>query len=181
MSPRPAAEKEQVTRERLLLQHGLHLRAQALKAPPHIGHSCRDPYLRTSAQLDHCRSLSISACNRPRSAPRSTRIETPPGKSMWIAPVTRSRRASFTEAHDVVAAIHIDRLAGDRAGEIAGQETRRAANLELIHIAVAAETSPHAPSACRPAAPTPRAASVLIGPAEIAFTRIFCGPRLDAR
>jgi hypothetical protein len=36
--------------------------------------------------------------------------------------------------HDIVTAIHVDRLAGDGSSQIAGEKGRSPANLKLIHI-----------------------------------------------
>src|ERR1039458_10796992 len=41
---------------------------------------------------------------------------------------------SRSEAHDVVAAVDVERFAGDGAGQIAGEKERRAAHFELVHI-----------------------------------------------
>src|SRR5579863_6943020 len=51
-----------------------------------------------------------------------------------------------SEPHDVIAAIDVERLTGDGAGQIAGQEQGGAAHLELIYVAVqgsALHVGPH--------------------------------------
>src|ERR1035438_523730 len=81
VAPAPAKNKD-VSGEWLLLEDQLHLRTQARKAPPHIGHARRDPDACTCAQLDHLRKLSRIACSTARSAPCCTSVMTRPGNSM---------------------------------------------------------------------------------------------------
>ena len=61
----PAKDKD-MAGERLLLQHRLHLRTQAIETTPHIRHAGGNPDLRSRAKLDHLRKLSrIERNNEP--------------------------------------------------------------------------------------------------------------------
>ena len=60
--------------ERLLVEHGLHLRTQAIEATTHVGHAGGQPYLRSGAKFDHLRKLSRIDLSSDGSAPRSTLI-----------------------------------------------------------------------------------------------------------
>ena len=77
-----SSENEDVTGEGLLVEHCLHLRTQAVKSAPHIGHARGDPYPRSRTELDHLRRLSRIDRNSNGSAPHSTLIITRPGNSM---------------------------------------------------------------------------------------------------
>jgi hypothetical protein len=68
--------------ERLLFENGLHLRTQAIETTTHIGHPGGDPYLRSSAEIDHLRKLPRIDRNSAASAPHSTLIIATPGNSM---------------------------------------------------------------------------------------------------
>jgi hypothetical protein len=68
--------------ERLLFEHGLHLRTQAIESTTHIGHAGGQPYLRSCAKFDHLRKLSRIDLSSEASAPRSTLIMALPGNSM---------------------------------------------------------------------------------------------------
>ena len=81
-----SAENEDVTGERLLLKHRLHLRTETLEAAPHVGHAGGDPYPRSGAQLNHLCKLSRIDRSNTGSAPHSTLIVALPGNSMWIEP-----------------------------------------------------------------------------------------------
>ncbi len=59
-------------------KHGLNLRTQAIETTTHIGHPGGDPYLRSSAKIDHLRKLSMIERNSAASAP----ITAKPGNSM---------------------------------------------------------------------------------------------------
>jgi hypothetical protein len=59
MIPPPIAEAEHMTRERVLAQHCLRLRRQAVKALAHVGHTRRQPHPSARGQPDH-RSSSIT-------------------------------------------------------------------------------------------------------------------------
>src|ERR1700691_70055 len=72
--------------ERLLFEHGLHLRTQPIETAPHIGHAGGDPYLRSGAEFNHLRRLSRIDRNSAGSAPLSTLILARPGNSMWMEP-----------------------------------------------------------------------------------------------
>jgi hypothetical protein len=63
-----------VTGERLLVEHCLHLRTQAVESSPHIGHAGGDPYPCSGAELDHLGKLSRINRNNTGSAPHSTLI-----------------------------------------------------------------------------------------------------------
>ena len=75
-----------MARERLLVQHCLHLCAQTVEAPSHIRHAGSDPDLRSCRKIDHFRRLSRTVRKSPESAPLSTLIIALPGNSMWIDP-----------------------------------------------------------------------------------------------
>ena len=89
----------------------------------------------------------------------------------------RQRRASYLttfalEAHDVVAAIDVDGFAGD-AGTAVGKQKRGGAPTSAgstLRFSGARSTCAFSMS---PSPEMPRAASVLIGPAEMALTRMF--------
>jgi hypothetical protein len=81
-----ASEYEYMTGERLLVEHGLHLRAQTVETAPHVGHAGGDPDLRPCAGFNHLRRLSRIERNSAGSAPLSTLIIARPGNSMWIEP-----------------------------------------------------------------------------------------------
>jgi hypothetical protein len=68
--------------ERLLFEHGLHLRAQTIKSTTHVGHAGGQTYLRSGAKFDHLRRLSRIDLSSDGSAPRSTLIMALPGNSM---------------------------------------------------------------------------------------------------
>jgi hypothetical protein len=82
----PAAEYEHVSREGLLLKHGLDLSAQPIEAAAHVGHARGNPYPGPGRKLDHWRKLSRMERNKDGSEPLSTQIIAPPGSSMWIVP-----------------------------------------------------------------------------------------------
>ena len=77
-----AAKYEDVSRVWLLLQYGLHLRAQSMEATTHIGHAGSDPDPGPRAKFDHLRRLSRIDRNNTGSAPHSTLIIARPGNSM---------------------------------------------------------------------------------------------------
>jgi len=77
-----STENEDVTGKRLLVEHCLHLRTQAVETTTHVGHAGSDPYPRSGAELDHLRRLSRIDRNNTGSAPHSTLIITRPGNSM---------------------------------------------------------------------------------------------------
>jgi hypothetical protein len=52
-----ASEYEYVTGERLLVEHGLYLRAQTVETAPHVRHAGRQPDPRSAAKLNHLRRL----------------------------------------------------------------------------------------------------------------------------
>ena len=76
------SENKDVTGERLLLEHSLHLRAQAVEATSHIGHAGGDPDLHPGAEFNHLRRLSRIERNSAGSAPLSTLTNARPGNSM---------------------------------------------------------------------------------------------------
>ena len=76
------SKNEDVSGERLLFKHGLHLRTQAIETTTHIGHAGGDPYPRSGAKFDHLRRLSRIDRNSTGSAPLSTLIMARPGNSM---------------------------------------------------------------------------------------------------
>jgi len=78
----PATKNKDMTGERLLLEHCLHLRTQAVETSPQIGHAGGDPNPRSSAEFDHLRRLSRIDFNSTGSAPLSTLIMARPGNSM---------------------------------------------------------------------------------------------------
>src|SRR5277367_1172574 len=77
--------------ERLLFEHRLHLRTQAIESATHVGHAGGQPDLRSGAKIDHLRKLSRIECSSDGSAPRSTLIMALPGNSMWIEPLGADR------------------------------------------------------------------------------------------
>jgi hypothetical protein len=81
-----SSENEDVTGERLLVEHRLHLRAQTVEATPHVGHAGCEPDLRPGAKFNHLRRLSRIERSNAGSAPLSTLIIARPGNSMWIEP-----------------------------------------------------------------------------------------------
>jgi hypothetical protein len=54
----PAAEDEDVTRERTQFQRGLHHRAQPGKSATHVGYARHDPDARVRRKRDHPRKYS---------------------------------------------------------------------------------------------------------------------------
>ena len=68
--------------ERLLFEHGLHLRTQTVETTTHVGHASGQPYLRSCAKFDHLRKLSRTNLSSDGSAPRSALIVALPGNSM---------------------------------------------------------------------------------------------------
>ncbi len=72
--------------ERLLVEHGLHLRTQTVEAATHVGHAGCQPDLRPGTKFNHLRKLSRIERNNAASAPLSTLIIARPGNSMWIEP-----------------------------------------------------------------------------------------------
>jgi len=82
MSPLRPRKTKNVSGERLLLKHRLHLRAQAIQTTTHVGHPGGEPYLRSSTKIDHLRKLSRIDRNNAGSAPLSTLITALPGISM---------------------------------------------------------------------------------------------------
>ena len=77
-----STKNEDVTGERLLLKHRLHLSTETLEASPHVGHAGGDPYPRSGAQFDHLCKLSRIERSNTGSAPLSTLIVALPGNSM---------------------------------------------------------------------------------------------------
>ena len=77
-----ATENEDVAGERLLVQHGLHLRTEPIEAAAHVRDTCRNPDLRPCRKLDHWRRLSWIDRKSTASAPLSTLINARPGSSM---------------------------------------------------------------------------------------------------
>jgi hypothetical protein len=77
-----AAEDEDMARKRLLLQYGLHLRTEAVKAAAHIRHARGDPDPGSCRKLDHLPKLSRIERTRTGSAPLSTVIVARPASSM---------------------------------------------------------------------------------------------------
>ncbi len=71
-------------------------------------------------------------------------IESPPESD------AESVGSSQLEPHHVVAAIHIKRLAGYSAGQIAGEKQRGAAHFQLIHVAMQRERVRRELSSFRP-------------------------------
>jgi hypothetical protein len=63
------------------------LRAQTMKAAPHVGDTSGNPDPRARAQFHHGRRLAITALSSAAFTPFSTRIVARPGSSMWIEPV----------------------------------------------------------------------------------------------
>src|SRR6185312_4739360 len=95
----PATENEYVARQGLLFQHRLHLRAEPMKAAPHVSHPGRDPYPRVHWKVRHPRRLASTARTIVGSTLPSKRIRTAPGSSTWIAPALTevpATRAGFT-------------------------------------------------------------------------------------
>src|SRR6185312_5171384 len=95
----PATENEYVARQGLLFQHRLHLRAEPMKAAPHVSHPGRDPYPRVHWKVRHPRRLASTARTIVGSTLPSKRIRTAPGSSTWIAPAlteVHATRAGFT-------------------------------------------------------------------------------------
>jgi hypothetical protein len=82
----PSAKYENMSREWLLLKHGLDLSAQPIEAAAHVGHACGNPYPGSGRKLDHWRKLSRMERNKAGSEPLSTQIIVPPGSWMWIVP-----------------------------------------------------------------------------------------------
>ena len=80
----PSAKNKHVAGIGLRVEHRLHLSAQTIKAPPHVGHACGDPDLRACARIDHERRHSNAARNNAASTPLSTRIFARPGSSIWM-------------------------------------------------------------------------------------------------
>ena len=60
--------------EWLLLQHGLNLRTQSIKAAAHIGHAGSQPDPGSCWKMDHLRRLSRTQRTSAESAPLSTLI-----------------------------------------------------------------------------------------------------------
>ena len=81
-----STKNEDVTGERLLLKHRLHLRTETLEAAPHVGHAGGDPYPRSGAELDRLCKLSRIDRSNTGSAPHSALIVAPLGNSMRIEP-----------------------------------------------------------------------------------------------
>jgi hypothetical protein len=77
--------------KRLLVEHGLHLRAQAIESTTQVGHAGCQPDLRSCAKIDQLRKLSRIDLSSDGSAPRSTLIMALPGNSMWIEPLGADR------------------------------------------------------------------------------------------
>ena len=81
VAPSSAKDKD-MAGERLLLQHRLHLRTQAVETTPQVRHPGSDPDPRSRAKIDHLRRLSRTERNNAGSAPHSTLIIARPGISM---------------------------------------------------------------------------------------------------
>ena len=81
VSPAPAKNKD-VSGERLLVEHGLHLRTQTVEATTHVGHAGCKPDLRPGSKFNHLRKLSRIERSNIGSAPRSTLIMARPGNSI---------------------------------------------------------------------------------------------------
>jgi len=77
-----STKNKDVSREWLLVEHRLHLRAQPVEAAAHIRHASSKPGPRARAEFDHLRKLSRIKCNIVASAPLSTLIVARPGNSM---------------------------------------------------------------------------------------------------
>jgi hypothetical protein len=77
-----ASENEDMSGERLLVEHGLHLSTQTIEAATHVGYAGGQPYLRSAAKIDHLRKLSRIDLSNAGSAPRSTLIMALPGNSI---------------------------------------------------------------------------------------------------
>src|SRR5215472_7209299 len=77
-----AAKNKDMSGKWLLLENGLHLRAETVKATTHIGDAGRYPDLGSNRKLDHLRRLSSIDRNKDGSAPLSTLIKARPGNSM---------------------------------------------------------------------------------------------------
>ena len=75
-------KNKDVSREWLLVEHRLHLRAQPVEVAAHIRHASSKPDPRARAEFDHLRKLSRIKCNIVASAPLSTLIAAIPGNSM---------------------------------------------------------------------------------------------------
>jgi len=73
---------EDVSGERLLLKHVLHLRTQAIKTAAQIRYPGCDPDPGPNRKLDHLRRLSRINRTKEGSAPLSTLIIARPGSSM---------------------------------------------------------------------------------------------------
>jgi len=67
--------------EWLLLQHGLNLRTQSIKAAAHVSHAGSEPDPGSCGKMDHLRRLSKTQRKSAGSAPFSTLIIARPGSS----------------------------------------------------------------------------------------------------
>src|SRR5215207_4397586 len=88
------AEHEQMTAERVLAQHLLHLECQRRKAPAHVRVACREPHSRARRNRDH-RRTKASRTRRsasPSTSP-STRMRCPLPRSISMMPWLFRRRA----------------------------------------------------------------------------------------
>jgi hypothetical protein len=85
----PAAEHEQLPRERILVQAQLHERRQSIKALPHVRHPAGEPDLGSRRQPDHRRASALStAVSRSPATSPITRTRAPHGSSISIVDVT---------------------------------------------------------------------------------------------
>src|SRR5690606_39236453 len=84
----PAAEHEQLTGERILVQLQLHQRCKTVEALTHVGHAARDPDLRPRRQPDHrhCASACSTAESCDVETSPATRTRTLTGNSISIVP-----------------------------------------------------------------------------------------------
>ncbi len=97
-----ATKTKDVTGERLLFEHRLHLRTQTRKSPAHVRHARRDPYLRVRRRRD--RSDHVS---RHPSTVRRVSPSTAPAIRNWPQPKLSSMvpvGQSAIAGHAVVAA-----------------------------------------------------------------------------
>lgn len=76
------AEHKDMARKRLLLQHRLHLRTEAIETAPHIGHAGGKPDPGPCGKMNHWRRLSSTQRNSRGSAPLSMLIIALPGSSI---------------------------------------------------------------------------------------------------
>ena len=89
------AEREQMTAERVLAQHLLHLECQRRKASAHVRVACRQPHSRARRNRDHRRTrASRTRRSASPSTSPSTRMRCPLPRSISMMPWLFRRRAA---------------------------------------------------------------------------------------